>query len=126
MARQKRLLIIDDAVFQSEVLAEVFKNQFGEALSIEISKEYDDSVIHFNQQDFDLVLIDYLLGTSLRANDLKHKLLSETNSKAKWIVLSALDVEELKQKHQNDGFHDFVHKSDYSVVSKVVEEVLEL
>tara|TARA_B110000211_G_C13970664_1_gene504832 strand:+ start:561 stop:947 length:387 start_codon:yes stop_codon:yes gene_type:complete len=124
MGGVKRILIIDDAVFQSEVLREVFINELGDKVEVEISKSYEDSEELILGLDFDLILIDYLLGPTVTAIDFKSKLILETESKAKWVLLSALDVVALEEKHGDEGFAGFVHKSDYRVVSDKVKEVL--
>jgi DNA-binding response OmpR family regulator len=124
MGVKKRVLIIDDAVFQSEILAEVFQNEFGDKIEIEIARAYEDAEDFILGKDFDLILIDYLLGPNLTAVSLKKELVEKLATKAKWVLLSALDVLQLKEKHANEGFDDFVHKSDYRVVTGVVKNVL--
>lgn len=124
MGDRKRVLIIDDAVFQSEILSEVFNNEFGDKVEVEIAREYDDAEEFILGKDFDLILIDYLLGPKTTAVTLKTKIVAELKTNAKWVLLSALDVNQLKEKHSDEGFVDFVHKSDYRVVTSSVKAIL--
>lgn len=121
MGGAKRILIIDDAVFQSEVLKEVFNHEFGNSLKVEIVDGFETAKSLVLQKDFDLILIDFHLGDGKTGVNVKDQLLKETNTKAKWILLSALDVLELKEQYANKGFSEFVHKSDYRIVSECVK-----
>ena len=126
MGEVKRILIIDDAVFQSEVLREVFINELGDKIEVEISNSYKGSEDLISVLDYDLILIDYLLGPNVTAVEFKKRLLENTKSTAKWVLLSALDVIALEEKHSNEGFEGFVHKSDYKVVTMKVKEMLSI
>lgn len=124
MEIKKRVLIIDDAVFQSEILREIFQNEFGDQVEVEISREFEDSKSFIEANDFDLILIDYLLAPNVTGVTLKKRLIEEVSTKSKWMLLSALDVSELREKHDEEGFEDFVHKGDYKIVTNAVASIL--
>ena len=120
----KRILIIDDAVFQSEVLREVFENEFGDKIEIEIAKDYHSTEDVLLSKDVDLVLVDYLLGSIGTGVELKKKVLDNIDTKAHWIMMSALDVNALAEQHRVDGFIRFLHKSDYRQITQEISFVL--
>lgn len=120
----KRILIIDDAVFQSEVLREVFENEFGDKVEIEISKDFDSSEKALLSRDVDLIMVDYLLGSIGTGAELKKRILDTIPTKAHWVMMSALDVNALAEQHRVNGFLRFLHKSDYRQITKEVASIL--
>lgn len=120
----KRILIIDDAVFQSEVLREVFENEFGDKIDVEIAKDFNTTEEVLLSKDVDLVMVDYLLGAVGTGAELKKRVQEELETEAHWMMMSALDVNALAEKHRSDGFLRFVHKSDYRELTKEVSGIL--
>lgn len=120
----KRILIIDDAVFQSEVLREVFENEFGDKINVEISKDFNSSEEILLNKDVDLIVVDYLLGSIGTAVELKKRIQDNIETKAHWIMMSALDVNALAEQHRVCGFIGFLHKSDYREITKGIGSVL--
>ena len=121
---KKRLLIIDDAVFQSEILKEFFENIFGDKIEVQIAEDYASTKEILLKKDCDLVIVDYFLGSIGTGPELKNKILDNIQTKAHWIVMSALDINVLKEQYRFDGFLNFIHKSDYSEISKEISEAL--
>jgi len=121
---EKRILIVDDAIFQSEILAEVFGNQFGEKLDVDVAKDFKSVQQLFLNNDYDLILTDYLLGSVGTGVELKEKVDAEIDSDADWVLMSALDVDSLKENHRGAGFKGFVHKSDYAEICQKVGLIL--
>lgn len=120
----KRLLIIDDAVFQSEVLREVFENLFGDKIEVEIANDYQSTKNVILTKDCDLILVDYLLGPLGTGDELKNKVQQNMETNAQWIMMSALDVNALSEQYKVDGFVKFIHKSDYSEMSEEISKAL--
>lgn len=120
----KRLLIIDDAVFQSEVLREVFENIFGDKIDVEIALDYASTKGGLLKNDCDLILVDYLLGSIGTGDKLKDKVQKNLETNAQWMMMSALDFDVLAEQHRTDGFVKFVHKSDYSEMSEEISKAL--
>ena len=120
----KRLLIIDDAVFQSEILKEVFENVFGDKIDVEIALDYASTKEVLVKNDCDLILVDYLLGSIGTGDKLKDKVQKNLETNAQWMMMSALDVHVLAKQHRTDGFVKFVHKSDYNEMSKEISKAL--
>ena len=120
----KRLLIIDDAVFQSEILKEVFENVFGDKIDVEIAKDYVSIKEVLVKNDCDLILVDYLLGSIGTGDKLKDKVQKNIKTNAQWIMMSALDVNVLAEQYRTDGFVKFIHKSDYSEMSEEISKAL--
>ena len=120
----KRLLIIDDAVFQSEILKEVFENVFGDKIDVEIAKDYVSIKEVLVKNDCDLILVDYLLGSIGTGDKLKDKVQKNIETNAQWIMMSALDVNVLAEQYRTDGFVKFIHKSDYSEMSEEISKAL--
>lgn len=124
MGEAKRILIIDDAMFQSEILKEIFKNEFGFNVEVEISDGFEVAEKLILEKDFDLILIDYILGISITAVEVKRKLISATETLAKWALLSGLDISSLQEQHSEEGFDCFIHKGDYLLVTESVRSQL--
>jgi DNA-binding NtrC family response regulator len=120
----KRLLIIDDAVFQSEILKEVFENVFGDKIDVEIALDYASTKEVLVKSDCDLILVDYLLGSIGTGDKLKDKVQKNIETNAQWIMMSALDVNVLAEQYRTDGFVKFIHKSDYSEMSEEISKAL--
>lgn len=120
----KRLLIIDDAVFQSEILKEVFENVFGDKIDVEIALDYASTKEVLVKKDCDLILVDYLLGSIGTGDKLKDKVQKNLETNAQWMMMSALDVHVLAEQYRTDGFVKFVHKSDYNEMSKEISKAL--
>ena len=120
----KRILIIDDAIFQSEILKEVFDNFFGDIVEVEIAKDFLSTQEVLSKNDCDLILVDYLLGSIGTGAELKDKVKEKIQTKASWMMMSALDVNALAEQHQGKGFIKFIHKSDYSEMSKEISKAL--
>ena len=120
----KRLLIIDDAVFQSEVLKEIFENLFDDKIQVNIADDYQSTEDVLLNEDCDLIVVDYLLGSIGTGVELKNKVQKNIQTKAKWMMMSALDVKSLAEQHQVDGFLKFIHKSDYGEMSKEISKFL--
>tara|TARA_B100002052_G_C15562894_1_gene454292 strand:+ start:36 stop:413 length:378 start_codon:yes stop_codon:yes gene_type:complete len=120
----KRLLIIDDAVFQSEILKEVFENVFGDKIDVEIALDYASTKEVLVKKDCDLILVDYLLGSIGTGDKLKDKVQKNLETNAQWMMMSALDVDVLAEQYRTDGFVKFVHKSDYNEMSKEISKAL--
>tara|TARA_B100002051_G_C16530156_1_gene532249 strand:+ start:283 stop:660 length:378 start_codon:yes stop_codon:yes gene_type:complete len=120
----KRLLIIDDAVFQSEILKEVFENVFGDKIDVEIALDYASTKEVLVKSDCDLILVDYLLGSIGTGDKLKDKVQKNIKTNAQWIMMSALDVNVLAEQYRTDGFVKFIHKSDYSEMSEEISKAL--
>ena len=119
-----RLLIIDDAVFQSEVLKEVFENIFGDKIDVEIALDYASTKGVLLKNDCDLILVDYLLGSIGTGDKLKDKVQKNLETNAQWRMMSSLDFDVLAEQHRTDGFVKFVHKSDYSEMSEEISKAL--
>lgn len=120
----KRILIIDDAVFQSELLKEVFENEFGGKIEVFIAKDYKSAEDVLSTTKCDLILVDYLLGAAGTGADLKVIVDEKYKEDFIWVMMSALDVEALEEQHSNAGFKDFVHKSDYNEITQAIGKVL--
>ena len=120
----KRLLIIDDAVFQSELLKEVFENVYGDKIDVEIALDYASTKEVLVKSDCDLILVDYLLGSIGTGDKLKDKVQKNIKTNAQWIMMSALDVNVLAEQYRTDGFVKFIHKSDYSEMSEEISKAL--
>ncbi len=120
----KRLLIIDDAVFQSEILKEVFENVFGDKIDVEIALDYASTKEVLVKNDCDLILVDYLLGSIGTGDKLKEKVQKKLETNAQWMMMSALDVDVLAEQYRTDGFVKFVHKSDYNELCKEISKAL--
>lgn len=120
----KRVLIVDDAVFQSELLKEVFDNEFKADIEVFIAKDYKSAEEVIFDNDIDLILVDYLLGAAGTGSDLKQVIDKSHEGRFIWVLMSALDVDALKEQHGRAGFTSFVHKSDYNEITQEIKRVL--
>lgn len=120
----KRVLIVDDAVFQSELLKEVFENEFKSEIEVFIAKDYKSAEEVVFETNIDLILVDYLLGSAGTGSDLKNVIDQKCDDKFIWVLMSALDVDALKEQHSGAGFTSFVHKSDYNEIAQEIKRVL--
>lgn len=120
----KRILIVDDAVFQSELLKEVFENEFGKDFKVFIAKDYRSAEEVLSSEKVDLILVDYLLGAAGTGADLKVIVDEKYTQNYTWVMMSALDVDALREQHGAAGFSGFVHKSDYKEITQEIKQVL--
>lgn len=119
----KSILIIDDATFQADILKTVLNNTFSTYL-IETVKSVSESNVLLLENEYDLILIDFMLGDSYNAVDLKSELGHLQVSPTTWVVLSALDPVLLKEQYPSEGFSDFIHKTDYLKLIEKLKEYL--
>ncbi len=120
----KRVLIVDDAVFQSELLKEVFENEFGDKIEVSIAKDYKSTEEKLKSSKYDLILVDYLLGAAGTGADLKAIVQEKYPEDFIWVMMSALDVDALREQHGGAGFSGFVHKSDYNEITQEIKGML--
>lgn len=119
----KSILIIDDATFQADILKTVLNNTFS-TYHIETVKSLSESNVLLLENEYDLILIDFMLGDGYNAVDLKSELGHLQASSTTWVVLSALDPVLLKEQHSSEGFSDFIHKTDYLKLIEKLKEYL--
>ena len=95
----KRVLIVDDAVFQSELLKEVFENEFKGGIEVFIAQDYRSAEKIVFEKEISLILVDYLLGAAGTGAELKQIIDQNYDGQIIWVLMSALDIDDLREQH---------------------------
>ena len=72
---RKRILIVDDAFFQLEVLKELLASDFQGVSKVLLKK------------DCDYIIVDYLLGSIGTGVELKARVQNNLDTNAKWVMM---------------------------------------
>lgn len=121
---RKRILIVDDAFFQLEVLKELLENKADTNLEVEIASDFQGVSKVLLKEDCDYIIVDYLLGSIGTGVELKARVQNNLDTNAKWVMMSTLNAEALAEQHHTDGFSGFIQKADCQKIAQDLKALI--
>ena len=115
-----KILIIDDNPADSNLLKRYFSKLDGWDIQLTITSNSDEGVKHYNTENHEIVIVDYLLGNDNGIDIIKKY--KDLGFRAEFILLTGYGSESVVTDALRAGASDYLNKS--TLTSQVLEKTL--